>query len=108
MTHPTYSRRFRRARLLSILMAAVLGGAEALAGSYSQNFATGTVGTQTIGGGDTSTLSSSASTITTAVRLWAPGNKALPTGRTGVQLARPRRSGCRRGAGRQLPDVRTW
>ena len=48
------------------------------AGNYAQNFAFGTVGTQTIGGGDLSALSSSASTITTKISPWAQGgNKAL-------------------------------
>ena len=47
------------------------------AGSYTQNFSSGTVGTQTIGGGDLSALSSTASTITTKVAVWAHGNKGL-------------------------------
>ena len=66
--------RFRPALLIAALL---LLAAPLRAGSYVQNFSTGTVGTQTLGGGDTSTLGSSASTITTAVRIWAQGNKAL-------------------------------
>ena len=73
----TISTLSRRARLLSILLAVAGAGAEVFAGSYSQNFSAGTVGTQTIGGGDTSVLGASAGTITTAVNIWAPGNKAL-------------------------------
>ena len=47
------------------------------AGSYGQNFTSGTVGTQTIGGGDASVLSSTASTITTKIVVWAQANKGL-------------------------------
>ena len=67
----------RRRTALLVLTLLLLSGSQLWAGSYVQNFASGTVGTQTIGGGDTSVLSSSAGTITTAVRTWAPGNKAL-------------------------------
>ena len=69
-----------KTRLLSTLLLTallLLAAAPLRAGSYVQNFSSGTVGTQTIGGGDTSTVSSSASTITTAIRIWAQGNKAL-------------------------------
>ena len=65
----------RPAHLIATLL--LLACAPLRAGSYVQNFSTGTIGSQTIGGGDTSTLGSSASTITTAVRIWAQGNKAL-------------------------------
>ena len=49
----------------------------AFGGSYSQNFSAGTVGTMTIGGGDTSVLAAGANTITTRISIWAQGNKAL-------------------------------
>ena len=55
----------------------LFGGGRVWAGSYAQNFSSGTVGSQTIGGGDSSALSSTASTITTKVAVWAQGNKAL-------------------------------
>ena len=58
----------------SLLLATVM---PLRAGSYTQNFSSGTVGTQTIGGGDTSALSSTASTITTKIAVWAQGNKGL-------------------------------
>ena len=49
----------------------------ARAGSYVQNFTSGTVNTQTIGGGDASVLASTASTITTKIVVWAQANKGL-------------------------------
>ena len=73
---PAFPRnRLPAARLIATLL--LLMGAPLWAGSYVQNFSAGTVGTQTIGGGDTSTLSSSGGTLTTAVRIWALGNNAL-------------------------------
>ena len=67
----------RRIQLLPALLILGLAAGPLRAGSYSQNFSSGTIGTMTIGGGDTSTVAASAGTITTKVNLWAQGNKAL-------------------------------
>ena len=64
---------FRRALLFIVCSCAV----PLQAGTYVQNFSTGTVGTQTIGGGDASVLAASAGIATTKVEIWAQGNKAL-------------------------------
>ena len=71
------TRSVNRCATLLVAVLILLAGGRMWAGSYVQNFSSGTVGTQMIGGGDTSTLSASASTITTAVRIWAQGNKGL-------------------------------
>jgi hypothetical protein len=58
-----------------VAFALFLLGARSYGGTYSQNFNAATLGSQNLG--DTSTVASSAGTITTAVRFWAYGNKAL-------------------------------
>ncbi|MEO7318562.1 MAG: CotH kinase family protein, partial [Chthoniobacteraceae bacterium] len=72
------TRQLRAAVLFTTLISCLLLFAVSRlhAGSYSQDFSAGTLETQIIGGGDTSTLSSS-SPSTTRIRIWAPGNKAL-------------------------------
>ena len=69
-----FAARFIAALVFLLLLAT---GVPLRAGSYSQNFASGTVGTQTIGGGDLSVLSATAGPITTKVAVWAQGNKGL-------------------------------
>jgi hypothetical protein len=65
-------------RCFTLIVFVLFATDSALAGSYSQNFVNGTVGTQTIGGGDTSTLSSSANTASTKIDVWVPAtNKGL-------------------------------
>ena len=64
-------------RFLAALSSWLILGASALAGSYPQNFNNATVGTQSLGAGDTTTIGASAGPITTFVTYWAQGNKAL-------------------------------
>ena len=62
-------------RSAALLMAALifLSSGRAWAGSYSQNFSTGTVGSPILGDGSTVAASGN----NAAVRVWAAGNKAL-------------------------------
>ena len=71
----------RRARGLALFLAAICATAQALAGSYSQNFNAAAVGATTLGDG--STISASAGSITTSVQQVAAGNNALQMMTTG-------------------------
>ena len=62
-------------RLFAISIAVACAGAQALGGSYSQNFNASAVGATTLGDG--STISASAGSITTSVQQIAAGNNAL-------------------------------
>ena len=65
----------RRARLLSVITAVALAGAEALAGSYLQNFNAAALDSMALGDG--STITASAGSLTTGVKQVTEGNKAL-------------------------------
>ena len=65
----------RCARLLSVIVAVACAGAEALGGSYSQNFNAAAVGGMSLG--DSTVVSAGAGTITTYVQQIAAGNNAL-------------------------------
>ena len=65
----------RRLRLLPLFLAVFWAEAEALAGSYSQNFNAATVGTMSAG--DASVIAAGAGTLTTSIQQVAAGNNAL-------------------------------
>ncbi len=61
--------------IISLFFLAVCATVPLHAGAYTQNFSSGTIGSQTLSDG--STISSSAGSSTTAIRIWAQGNQAL-------------------------------
>ena len=73
--HRIFSALLRRARLLSTIVAVTSAGAEALGGSYSQNFNAAAVGGLSLG--DSTVVSAGAGTITTYVHEIIAGNNAL-------------------------------